>query len=173
MPKRIDNLEGSLLSAAKSLLLEEGYAALTMRQAASLCGVAVGTVYNYFSSKDVLVARILLEDWHTALRTLREELETVASPLEGLKCAFEALRTFSRQYGAVWAEYSGNPPLRRWHSALICQISDCLTPMLTRFSLSEEPMLGHFLAQALLSWAMEPEASFEALSPFFQRLLKQ
>lgn len=171
MPKRIDNPEDSLLSAAKSLLLEEGYAALTMRQVASLCCVAVGTVYNYFPSKDVLVARILLEDWHTALRSLREPLATVATPLEGLEQVFSALRTFSLRYHPVWAAYSGNPPLRQWHGELIHQIAQCLTPMLERFSLIYAPMLPDFLAQCLLSWAMEPKASFEALSPFFQRLL--
>lgn len=173
MPKRIDNPEVSLLSAAKSLLLEEGYASLTIRQVASLCGVAVGTVYNYFPSKDVLVARILLEDWNTALRSLREPLSSVQNPLEGIEQVFAALRAFARRYDPVWAEYAGNPPLRHWHGELIRQISHCLAPLLQRFSLSDNPLLGEFLSQALLSWAMEPEVSFEALSPFFQRLLKQ
>lgn len=173
MPKRIDNPEDSLLSAAKSLLLEEGYAALTMRQVASHCCVAVGTVYNYFPSKDVLVARILLEDWRTALRSLQEPLATVPTPLEGVEQVFCALRDFSLRYHPVWASYSGNPPLRQWHGELVHQISECLTPLLTRFSLLNDPMLGDFLSQCLLSWAMEPEVEFATLAPFFQRLINQ
>ena len=62
MPKIIENLREILLAASRTLLLEEGYRALTMRQVAGLCHVAVGTVYNYFPSKDMLDAHILLED---------------------------------------------------------------------------------------------------------------
>ena len=38
-----------------------------MREAARRCGVAVGTLYNYFPSKDALAAAVMLEDWHEDL----------------------------------------------------------------------------------------------------------
>ena len=74
MPKIIENLREILLAASRTLLLEEGYRALTMRQVAGLCHVAVGTVYNYFPSKDMLAAHILLEDWNDLLRSLQKKV---------------------------------------------------------------------------------------------------
>ena len=47
--------EEEILAAARALLLEKGTGALTMRSVAAACGVAVGSIYNYFPSKGALV----------------------------------------------------------------------------------------------------------------------
>ena len=67
MPKIINNLEENILSAARRLVAEQGYAAVTMRAIAKECGIAVGTFYNYYPSKDAMLAACLLHDWQTAL----------------------------------------------------------------------------------------------------------
>ena len=46
MPKIIENPEENILSAARRLVAEQGYAAVTMRAIAKECGIAVGTFYN-------------------------------------------------------------------------------------------------------------------------------
>lgn len=66
MPKIINNLEENILSAARRLVAEQGYAAVTMRAIAKECGIAVGTFYNYYPSKDAMLAACLLHDWQTA-----------------------------------------------------------------------------------------------------------
>ena len=53
MPKIIENIREKLLEEAKRQVMEQGYSAMTIRSVASACGVGVGTVYNYFSSKDI------------------------------------------------------------------------------------------------------------------------
>ena len=88
MPKIIENLREILLAASRTLLLEEGYRALTMRQVAGLCHVAVGTVYNYFPSKDMLAAHILLEDWNDLLRSLQKKVNAAPAPMDGLEAVF-------------------------------------------------------------------------------------
>ena len=50
MPKIIENLRSQRLSEAKKQISERGYKNTTIRSVASGCGVAVGTVYNYFKS---------------------------------------------------------------------------------------------------------------------------
>ena len=67
MPKRIENLRETILTTARAQLLETGYQDFAMREAAHRCGVAVGTLYNYFPSKDALAAAVMLEDWHEDL----------------------------------------------------------------------------------------------------------
>ena len=51
MPKIIENIREKLLEEARRQVMEEGYEAMTIRSVAGACGVGVGTVYNYFSSK--------------------------------------------------------------------------------------------------------------------------
>ena len=61
MPKIIENLENRLMEEAKKQIQEAGYGAMTIRSVAAGCGVGVGTVYNYFSAKEELIAASLLE----------------------------------------------------------------------------------------------------------------
>lgn len=56
MPKIIDEAEKKLLAQARQQLFAAGYGGLSVRQLAKECGMAVGTVYNYFKDKDTLVA---------------------------------------------------------------------------------------------------------------------
>ena len=63
MPKIIENLPEKLAEEARRQITESGYSAMTIRSVAKACGVGVGTVYNYYPSKDALVAQFMLEDW--------------------------------------------------------------------------------------------------------------
>ena len=60
MPKIIPGLRDRLVEEAERQLVTGGYTALTIRSVAKACHVAVGTVYNYFSSKEEFVASALL-----------------------------------------------------------------------------------------------------------------
>ncbi|MBQ3897679.1 MAG: helix-turn-helix transcriptional regulator, partial [Clostridia bacterium] len=64
MPKIIANLEDTIIEQANIQLFEKGYSDMTMRSVAEACGIAVGTVYNYYKSKDMMVAKIMLRDWN-------------------------------------------------------------------------------------------------------------
>jgi AcrR family transcriptional regulator len=50
-----------IVEAAYSLFLEQGYHATSMRQIAQRAGVAVGGIYNHFSSKEQIFDQVLLE----------------------------------------------------------------------------------------------------------------
>lgn len=63
MPKKIAELREKMIAYARQALLQEGTSALTVRSTASACGVAVGTVYNYFPSKEGLIEAVILADW--------------------------------------------------------------------------------------------------------------
>ena len=41
-----------------------------MREVAESSGVAVGTIYNYFPSKDILVGSIMAKDWMISLKNM-------------------------------------------------------------------------------------------------------
>jgi AcrR family transcriptional regulator len=55
-----------LLRATASVLAERGYDALTTRRVAERAGVSVGSLYQYFPSKEALVHALLVEHLHEA-----------------------------------------------------------------------------------------------------------
>ena len=63
MPKIIENIKEQIIEEAKKQLFENGYSKTTIRSVAAACGIGVGTMYNYFSSKDMLISTFMLEDW--------------------------------------------------------------------------------------------------------------
>ncbi len=53
----------AILDAAYSLIIEQGYAATSMRQIAERTGLALGGIYNHFSSKEE-VFKAIIEERH-------------------------------------------------------------------------------------------------------------
>lgn len=70
MPKVIKNVEEKLIVAAEELFIQEDYDAVNMRKIAKHAGVASGTVYNYFSSKEALYQAVLMKSWDISLKEL-------------------------------------------------------------------------------------------------------
>lgn len=53
----------SILKESRDLVSKEGLKALSIRKLAKNCGVAVGTIYNYFTSKDDLMISTIESVW--------------------------------------------------------------------------------------------------------------
>jgi len=90
----IDNPTRLILDKAKELMTSEGYDGLNMRRLSMACGIALGTIYNYYPTKRDLVVAMMVEHWNgfffslasiassegdffSRLRMLRDELEQV------------------------------------------------------------------------------------------------
>ena len=152
MPKIIENLESRLIEEAKKQIMESGYGAMTIRSVAKACGVGVGTVYNYFPSKDALLASYMLADWNhciTAINAVSTYSET-HGPV--LRCIYDQLIAFAQLHEAVFrdeaavASFSGS--FSRYHSLLRGQ----LAAPLRKFCASD--FMAEFLAESLLTWTM-------------------
>ncbi|MGE5464674.1 MAG: TetR/AcrR family transcriptional regulator, partial [Syntrophothermus sp.] len=68
-------------SAAIQLFLEQGYHATSMRQIAEHAGLALGGIYNHFSSKDEIFEAIII-DRHPYKRILPLILEAKGDTAE-------------------------------------------------------------------------------------------
>lgn len=66
-----------LLDAAKGIAYRQGLAAVNIRAVASACGVAVGSVYNYFPTKSDLIAAVIEDFWRNSVHMER------CVPIEG------------------------------------------------------------------------------------------
>lgn len=61
----------AVLAAAEELARKEGPAAVTMRRVAASCGMALGTLYGYYSSKDELMTDVIEGFWKSAFHGRR------------------------------------------------------------------------------------------------------
>lgn len=174
MPKIIAELRGDLLEKAREVLFGQGYEALTMRGIAGACSVAVGTVYNYFPSKDMLVASVTLDDWQGALGRMAA-LPPADTAVQALEEVFRELVSFYDQYRGIWREYTAAghaaPVTGPYHQQLVEQLGGMVEAALAPFGPLCTPALPGFLAESLLSAAAGGWERFEALKPIFVRLL--
>lgn len=156
MPKIITNLESRLIEEAKKQIEESGYGAMTIRSVAKACGVGVGTVYNYFSSKEELVATHLLEDWRQCIASINAVSTYSDTPRPVALCIYDQLSLFARRHQAVFqdeaaaASFAGS--FGKYHGMLRKQLSEPLR----KFCSSD--FAADFLAEALLSWTMAGKA---------------
>ncbi|MBR2423449.1 MAG: TetR/AcrR family transcriptional regulator [Oscillospiraceae bacterium] len=152
MPKIIENLESRLIEEAKKQIEESGYGAMTIRSVAKACGVGVGTVYNYFSSKEALVATHLLEDWKQCITAIRAVSTYSDFPRPVALCIYDQLISFAQRHLAIFrdeaaaASFAGS--FGKYHGMLRAQLSQPLR----KFCSSD--FAADFLAEALLTWTM-------------------
>lgn len=74
MRKKDAELKQTLLQCAGKIECEEGVDAINMRRLASEANVAVGTVYNYFESKQEVLLALTEAYWEDALKQMRQSV---------------------------------------------------------------------------------------------------
>lgn len=161
MPKVIPNLRERILENARAILLEEGYQALSMRRLARSCQVAAGTLYNYFSDKDELVALITLEDWQDVIAQMEEVARQDHALAEGLTSLCELLEGFTGRYRSTWEQYGAtgrvSSYVARFHQALRAQLSAPIRATLCRAGREDLAPLADVLAETLLACSVNED----------------
>ena len=152
MPKIIEHLEEQLVAEAGRQARFGGYSAVTIRSVAGACGVGVGTVYNYFPSKDALLAAYLLEDWKGCLDRIRRTGEQTPGSREVARCIHSQLVDFVRRHQDIFqdeeaaAGFAG--AFRLYHGRLRTQLAAPLRPF------CHDDFAAEFAAEGLLTWTM-------------------
>ncbi len=72
MPKIIKNLRDQITAACLDLFCRHSYESVEMKMIARDCGVAVGTLYNYYDSKWDIFFEVLNSFWTEIIATLDE-----------------------------------------------------------------------------------------------------
>ena len=80
-PKKGEVTRLAIEDAAMELFLEQGYAATSMRQIAESAGLALGGIYNHFTSKDEIFEGIIV-DKHPYKKILPAIIEAEGDSLE-------------------------------------------------------------------------------------------
>ena len=159
MPKIIDNLRNRILDSAERHLSEKGYHGLTIREIADECGIASGTVYNYFNSKEMLVATIIGNSWIETLDKTDTAICDKGTVREGLLCIFDGLESFCLLYMNLWKDYgktgSENVLNPQRHSWLVDALSQRVANVLEETGYESEYKICQLIAEIMLSFATQ------------------
>jgi len=73
----------ALVEATARILVREGFDKASTNRIADLAGVSIGSLYQYFPSKEALVAAVIERHQREIMQTVRKELaEVIAQPVE-------------------------------------------------------------------------------------------
>ena len=167
MPKIIKNPEDRILQAAGKRMLDKDLSSFSLRGVAAECGIAVGTIYNYFKDKESLMAAVMVQDWMDALEDTRKELAQAQSLQEGLLHICRGIRNFCLRYQKVWNSYSAGGDFstryRMRHELLLSQITEMIKGLYERFDAPCEAHRTILYAELIIAGAQHPEIREEEI----------
>lgn len=167
MPKIIENLPQRLLEEARRQIGESGYGTMTIRSVAASCGVGVGTVYNYYPSKEALAAAFILEDWKACCSRIEACAQSAKGREPVLWAIYENLQEFIAAHAAVFQDESAAAAFTgsfgQYHGLLRSQLAQPIR----RFC--RDDFTAEFIAEAMLTWIVAGK-SFDELSKVLQRI---
>ena len=173
LPKILDQPKEKMTEAAREILLNEGYQALTIRRIASVCNTGVGTVYNYFSSKDSIAAAVMLRDWKSITDELVRSLDHL-NGIDGIEAIFMTVRKFSLIYSKVWAEYDDKGRLFEmpYHGMIVSEIMSYADRFIDEDVKKEDPFLERFISETVLRFAADQKSDFSDIRKIINKLIK-
>ena len=158
MPKKIEGLREKIIETAKNRLLTGDYGRFSLREVAKDCGIAVGTIYNYFPDKDNLSANVIREDWEVFLNKMKDGIEKASGLKEGIEVICGEIADFNTCYSKIWETYqpsNGFSSLyRKGHFLLRDQIVLLLKEIFSRLQEEEDEGIIRMLAEGCLNAAV-------------------
>jgi TetR/AcrR family fatty acid metabolism transcriptional regulator len=86
-----------ILDAALRTFVKRGYPETKVAEIASEAGVAEGTIYNYFHSKEELLLALFDEKWGMIIDEIRKKIRRLDDPNKKLKAIFAVVVTMFRK----------------------------------------------------------------------------
>ena len=158
MPKILENIREILLQEAKRQVFENGYSSLTIRSVACACGIGVGTVYNYFESKDALVAGFMLEDWGTCMTAINNKSEISSEVEPVLRCIYDELKLFADKYDSLFNDESARQSFAGSYQSKRELLRNQIAAPLLKFCEKQKKVsaqyLAEFTAESMLMWTL-------------------
>ncbi len=173
MPKVIENVREQLLKEARNQVAKNGYRKTTVRSVAGACNIAVGTVYNYFKSKDMLIASFMADDWIQCVDNIKSRPSPDAEA--ALHNIYNGLLSFSKKHEALFSDRDAAKVyasvFSQRHKMLRSQLAEIIQPVCLSSSIEDKAFLAEYMAESILRWTMEGK-SFSDQFHIMRQLLK-
>ena len=105
LPRIIEDPRELILSEAKKILENEGYSQISIRRVAKECGIAVGTIYNYFPTKKELIIEMMTDFWEEYFCNIEPILNSQEGFYIKLKKLFSDLAQFIKRFREIWLHH--------------------------------------------------------------------
>ncbi len=173
MPKIILDLRQKLIDETRKQINENGYSATTVRSVASALGVGVGTVYNYFPSKEMLTASFMLEDWQKTIGKMESGTNEIKDPADICEVIHLELRAFIDEHASLFKDgeavkaFAGAISAR--HHILREQIANVISERIKLCDAIDKAFTTEFIAEAILTWTVAGK-SFSDIKPIIEKI---
>lgn len=176
MPKILDVSKDKILDIAESVLKKDGYKALSIRKIAETGGMATGTFYLYFKSKDDLVAQVIVRNWIATTSEMQHAAQNSTSFEEGLVDFYDSVCRFSNSYSHVFAEYSkiigSHETLTSRHLMLRSQLAAHIEKLAQNTKQLHLLENTDMIAECLLTAVNQPDMNASTLQNFIKLITK-
>ncbi len=173
MPKIIENLREKLIDEAKEQIAINGYESVTIRSIAKGCRIGLGTFYNYFKSKDMLIATFLFDDWQNRIDEVTKKHENEADPMIVVHALYDEVSDFIKAYSNIFTSPSAIKTFStvspEYHKFVRNQVA---TPIYTSCVLAEienAEFLSLFVAESVVTWTVAKK-SYDEISAIVSKL---
>jgi len=102
LSRLIENPKQLILTKAKEILYKEGYNKFSMRSLSKKCDIALGTIYNYYSTKDELLIEMMTDYWKEHLYILQDIVNSDDTVYIKLNEMFNKLSIFIKTFKGIW-----------------------------------------------------------------------
>lgn len=102
MKKAHEEYPQLILDCAKQIALEKGMSEINVREVAKLANVSVGTIYNYYATKEDLIIGVLSDFWKNAFASIHMECG------EEQKDFFVRIEKLYLDFYGYMAQFKGN-----------------------------------------------------------------
>ncbi|MBN2049269.1 MAG: TetR/AcrR family transcriptional regulator [Spirochaetales bacterium] len=190
MPKIIIDAQMMILDTLRDHIAREGWAALNIRCLAKRCHIAPGTVYNYFPSREAILAAVISRDWKNAEEKIANRFyategvggDPAFQALERLRFLYETLSGFMAVYRKVWVESPEHLGKEAWErgeqgkQAFRRRMENFVKRALADTEINksiDRDFLIAFLARSIIHWSGEAEVDFSRIRPVIAVLLTE
>ncbi len=172
MPKVLENVREKIIAAAKEILISDE--AFSIRALSGKAGIAIGTIYNYFPTKEAVTAAVMSEDWQKTLRQMDSAVENADSFNEGCLALYTELRAFIRLFESVWMAYGRGSRYESarnsFHRRFRAMIIERLEKLFLKFRKNCPPDLLPVFAEILIISAIGSDLSLDSYLAFVSLL---
>lgn len=179
MPKVLNHVKEDIQFHTRSLLKAVGYAQINIRLIASECGIGMGTIYNYYKSKDAILYDVIMRDWVLKLEQIDLSQKKDLDPMIQLKLIFTSIREFTNFYRGTWIDMmmSGrqetNCPAQAdkagYRAQIAQRIGTALRHLSEKVSPDEFEFMCDLLARSFFSYANDQDFDEAKLHRFLER----
>lgn len=99
--------EDEILSVSKKYIINNGFSSFNIRAITKECNISIGTIYNYFPSKNALLIKTVTSIWEEIFQPLSNLSEFDHFP-DVVKCMYETIENGNSKYSDFFSLHNLN-----------------------------------------------------------------